>query len=459
MLMLMQKKSLLSIGLIFLTSLIMLLVMSGCEAFNVQDASVDQATFNYNANESSEDGNDERGVQVNDGSDITGIISGEKLEDEKTEGVGREEKDEEEEGEGGEKNEPDKIESGKNEKESINPEIDENKDNNKITSEHAKIKDDTDLFIEIYYQDIKGLVIPVARRIPKQLSVAKSAVNGLIDTPMNRESMSYYGLIPILPKGTEFTINIIEKTAIIDFNEKILEYDNKKSEQNIVSSIVYTLTQFDSIDKVKILINGYEEEKLKYGTDISQELSRDDVLINSPVTGKVNLQEGMSKWDIYLLKYVKNTGILQNSGISEEDRSNLDSKVFLVPVSVEFSKKDADSNEIADMVLEFLSIHEMNSEVGLFSVVNNSIVLNKITIEGDLLTLDMNIDINNYGGSYNEYFMVNQILYSMKQFKGPKKINVLVGGEAISLPEGTDLSLPVSFPDIINNTIDEEEYF
>ena len=29
------------------------------------------------------------------------------------------------------------------------------KDNNKITSEHAKIKDDTDLFIEIYYQDIK----------------------------------------------------------------------------------------------------------------------------------------------------------------------------------------------------------------------------------------------------------------------------------------------------------------
>ena len=73
------------------------------------------------------------------------------------------------------------------------------------------------------------------------------------------------------------------------------------------------------------------------------------------------------------------------------------------------------------MVLEFLSIHEMNSEVALFSVVNNSIVLNKITIEGDL-TLDMNIDINNYGGSYNEYFMVNQILYSMKKFKGPKKL-------------------------------------
>jgi len=207
--MLMRKKSLLFICQLLIL-LILFAIISGCNAFNSQTADRSETAFNYNQDEETgenkedaEKSNIDRNSYDETGkteyiSDVSGVIVGEN--------VIAEEKIEEKE------------------KENFKTANEEEK------NEHEVSKEDTDLFIEIYYQDKEGLIIPVARRIPKQLSVAKSAMYGLIDSPMNRESMSYYGLIPILPKGTEFTINIKDKTAIIDFNNKILEYDNEKSE-------------------------------------------------------------------------------------------------------------------------------------------------------------------------------------------------------------------------------------
>jgi len=308
------------------------------------------------------------------------------------------------------------------------------------------------IFIEVYYQDLEGFVIPVTRRIPRQLSVARAAVNGLVDTPVNREEMAYFGLIPILPKGTVFTINLKDKTAVIDFNSRVLDYTSEKSEYNIVSSIVYTLTQFESIDDVIILINGYEQEKLRYGTDISGRLSRKNILVNAVDANKVNLKKGLEKIDVYLLRSLRDVGNKGNEG--SVDNTGKNDNVFLFPVSVETEK--VNTNKFIANIMRYLSSDEQKPEI--FSAVKPGIMLNESTIEDGLLTLDIGFDNVSYGGTLNEYLMVNQIMHSMRQISGVNRIRFLIDGKAITLPEGTDISKPVLLPAKINDIIDDEVF-
>ena len=48
-------------------------------------------------------------------------------------------------------------------------------------------------------------------------------------------------------------MNIKDSTVIVDFNEKFLEYEDKTEEVNAISSIGYSLTEFNNINDVKIL--------------------------------------------------------------------------------------------------------------------------------------------------------------------------------------------------------------
>ncbi len=289
-----------------------------------------------------------------------------------------------------------------------------------------------EIHIEAYYQDNEGYLIPVTRRVPKQLSIAKASIKALIDTPINREEIAYFGLYPTLPQGTEFTINIKEGIAVIDFNNKVLDYKNEIVEYNFVASVVYTLTQFETINEVRILINGYMQQLLKYGTDISRALSRKNILVNS-VEGKkgINLTNGMQKIDIYLLKTIKNN-------------------VCILPVSLECVSLNEDN--LQGEIIKKLSTIPQNQE--LFSEVPNNLELIGSSIKSGLLTLNFDIDISNYGGTQREYGMVNQILYSMKQINGIDKVRFLINGEVKDLIEGTDISKPIPIPSSINDIID-----
>ncbi|HHW46991.1 MAG TPA: GerMN domain-containing protein, partial [Clostridiaceae bacterium] len=158
------------------------------------------------------------------------------------------------------------------------------------------------LTITLYYQDKDGYVIPVTRRVEKQEGIAKAALNALVDNALNREEIGYFGLYPVLPEGTKVLgMTIKEGTARVDFNKKLLDYASEDDERNIITSIVYTLTEFSTIDEVKILINGYELGKLKFGTDASGTLSRYNIMINSE---EVNVEEDSGKLDIYFFKPV-----------------------------------------------------------------------------------------------------------------------------------------------------------
>jgi len=285
--------------------------------------------------------------------------------------------------------------------------------------------------ITIYYQDKDRYIVPVTRRVPKHDGLARTAITGLIDSAANREELSYYGLYPVLPQGTEILgINIKDRIAIIDFNNKLLEYADSEDEQNIITSIVYTLTEFKTVDGVRILFNGYTKEKLKYGTDVSGILTRDNVLINE---NRVNKEKDIEKIDIYLFK-----------------RAN-DNFIYLMPVSVEIPEV-ADS-ELPGVIIEHLTA---NGKENLTSDLPEGTRIIESSLKGNLLTLNFSKKLINYGGTAREDGLLKQILYSMKQIDGVEKIRILVEGKSAELPEGTDISKDIVIPSEINDVIDKE---
>ncbi|NLD47612.1 MAG: GerMN domain-containing protein, partial [Clostridiaceae bacterium] len=170
--------------------------------------------------------------------------------------------------------------------------------------------------VTVYYKDKEGMLVPITRTIKKEEGIAKAVLRSMVDAEINRKQAKAYGLIPVLPENTEIKgISIKEEIATVDFNEHVLNYADKKSEQNIVAAIVYALTEFKTINGVKILINGKEHTSLKYGTDLSAALSRNNLLIN---TEKINLEDKIKKVDVYLFKHI-------NEALE-----------YILPVSVEY---------------------------------------------------------------------------------------------------------------------------
>lgn len=76
-------------------------------------------------------------------------------------------------------------------------------------------------------------------------------------------------------------MDIVGQLAKVSLSEECLACEDAEEEINMVSSIVNTLTEFDTIEQVQILVNGEEREELTHGTDISQPIMRGSVNLES----------------------------------------------------------------------------------------------------------------------------------------------------------------------------------
>ncbi|WFA08921.1 GerMN domain-containing protein [Tissierella sp. Yu-01] len=145
----------------------------------------------------------------------------------------------------------------------------------------------------LYFQDENGYIVPVMRRIPWEEGIAKVTLRNMIDTSELRESLGTTGLIPLIPSGTEINgITIDPDTAIckVDFSEEFLNKETQKEEENLIKGVVYTLTEFPTINEVKIMVEGQELNTLKNGTNIASTLSRDNInLLGNAEDGRSNV--------------------------------------------------------------------------------------------------------------------------------------------------------------------------
>jgi len=283
--------------------------------------------------------------------------------------------------------------------------------------------------VTIYYQDQDGCLIPMTRWIMIQPGIARAAISLNIDSPIIREQTAYYGVYPVIPSGTEILgINIRDGLATIDFSRHFLNYRDARAERNLVASIVYTLTEFKTVDRVLILVNGYLQEQMKYGTDISRPLGREDIQINN---GRLLIGDEGGKVDVYLWKKA-------NEGFT-----------YMVPVSVPVSGYTGDVAEI--LVKRLL---DTDSSGALATQIPKGVELLECRTSNGLLTLNFSDGFVNDDDESGKAGVLKQLSHTLKQVSGISGIRVLVEGRQIDIPDEVANASGLAIPTTINDVMD-----
>lgn len=111
-------------------------------------------------------------------------------------------------------------------------------------------KDTNELVPEARLVDIKEIINNPYEKI----------VNLLIEGPKNEKNER------IIPENTKLLKNYMEGDCLIlDFSEDLLNYNKEKNgKENIQKSLLNSLTQLTEVNKIKILINGKENDEFKF---------------------------------------------------------------------------------------------------------------------------------------------------------------------------------------------------
>ncbi|RSD23354.1 GerMN domain-containing protein [Mesobacillus subterraneus] len=280
---------------------------------------------------------------------------------------------------------------------------------------------------ELYLIDKNGYVVSQTMALPKTESVAKQALEHLVANGPVQEMLPN-GFRAVLPADTQVTVNIKDGTATVDFSKEFATYQ-KEDEKRILQAVTWTLTQFDTIDNVKLQMNGTPLEAMPVnGTPIGEELSRADG-INVDHTDVVD---------------ITNTKAVTVYYIGGEE-----GEYYYVPVTRRVSNEFKDN--ITAIVNELVEgpayasnlISDFQSDVKL---------LDTPKIEDGKVTLNFNESIY---GSFEEKMvsehLLNSLVLSLTEQPGVESVALTVKGEADVLTEkGDKLSEPVTRPEKVN---------
>ena len=111
---------------------------------------------------------------------------------------------------------------------------------------------------KLYIDSQTNELVPEARLLDIKDMIAnpyEKLVNLLIEGPKNEKNKK------LMPENTQLLQNYLEGDCIVlDFSAEFLNYDKEaeNGKENLINSIVNTLTELTEINEVKILINGQE---------------------------------------------------------------------------------------------------------------------------------------------------------------------------------------------------------
>lgn len=155
-------------------------------------------------------------------------------------------------------------------------ENDVNNEENQLSEDNGEVTEtEESIARELYLIDANGLVAPQTLELPKTQSAAMQALEYLVkDGPITE--LLPNGFQAVLPAGTEIIgLNLQEDgTLIVDVSEEFKNYEANE-ELKILQAMTYTLTQFDSVDRIKLWINGEMQTEMPVnGTPISEGFSK-----------------------------------------------------------------------------------------------------------------------------------------------------------------------------------------
>lgn len=203
----------------------------------------------------------------------------------------------------------------------------EDQEGNEIEREKLVSETDETVLREIFLFDADGLVAPQTIEIPKTESIAKTTLQYMIsDGPVTEVIPN--GFQAVLPANTEVLgLNLNDEgTLIIDFSEEFTNY-HPEDEQKILEALTHTLTQFDNIERIKIRINGEDQDEMPIkGTPISAGYSREHG-INIVIEERPSLLSSQVETVYYPKEYNENTYYVPITKYFNVENSDLFSEI------------------------------------------------------------------------------------------------------------------------------------
>lgn len=142
-----------------------------------------------------------------------------------------------------------------------------------LNTADAKSKD-----IIAYYEDDNGFLVPVNTKIPWEEGIAKATLRSLVKGNEIEQRIAKSGLHGVLPQNTEIRgMSIKDGLCRVDFSQNILNTESLKQEQNMISALTYTLTEFPTIDSVELLVEGKALQSLPKGFAIDTAFERKNI--------------------------------------------------------------------------------------------------------------------------------------------------------------------------------------
>ncbi|SKC92488.1 GerMN domain-containing protein [Maledivibacter halophilus] len=281
----------------------------------------------------------------------------------------------------------------------------------------------------LYYKDDKGYLVPVMRKIPwpEGRGIAKASMRALVDNTANRSDMETLGLAPILPANTEIIgMSINNGLCKVNLTEEFQNYGSKEEEMAIVKSVVYTLTEFPTVEEVQIMIEGESPNALTYGLDVSRPLARKD--INYSGSG-----EDKSKVIVY---YQGTVNGMEN---------------YFVPVTKDVEIAENESVTVI-RTLETL-IEGPSDESGLFSVIPSSLQIRNVDVLDGVAYIDFSEEIKEIEDESIAQDMIKSIALTLKEYYKNdvlvEKVSIMANGKEIDFGEGTKEE-PIAVPTFAN---------
>lgn len=118
--------------------------------------------------------------------------------------------------------------------------------------------------VSLYFPDKETNMLKPEARLVNVKDLLKSPYNLLIELLINGPKNDK--LKSIIPENTKLINSSLEGECLtIDFSEQLLNYnkEDSKTKENLINSIVNTVTELNEVNKVKFLINGQINDEFK----------------------------------------------------------------------------------------------------------------------------------------------------------------------------------------------------
>ncbi|WP_026906362.1 GerMN domain-containing protein [Paucisalibacillus globulus] len=224
---------------------------------------------------------------------------------------------------------------------------------------------------QLFLLDSNGLVAPqtVELPVPESKEVASQVLEYLVqDGPVT--ALIPNGFQAVLPTGTEILgLSIEEGTATVDLSEEFNEYASE-DELRILEAMTFTLTQFDSIKRVKLRVAGKDLDAMPVnGTPIANGYTR---------TNGINIVQ------------TDTVDLISSKAVTMYFPTEHDDNQYFVPVTQYIEVKDGDVNQsIVDALIEGPTY-----DTNLMHVFNDeTMLLDGPTLNSGVLELVFNQDI------------------------------------------------------------------